>query len=210
MEPLTVAAAATESTAGATAATEVAGAEAGLAFDAGVESAAEAQEVIVGEQGLIHQLDTVRFDSCETLSARNEAALNEVNEVFSVEENAKAGQAREATVHQELASEYPSADGNRIEQECDLRDEMGNIVLDPVTGEGRRLDKVVIRDGEVVKSVEVTSETAEKTGQMAKEERIREAGGNYIEDRSTRIDDRSTRKFVPFADGVTTEIWRRA
>ena len=203
MEPLTVAAAATASTAGATAATEVAGAEAGLAFDAGLESVAEAHEAIVGEQGLIHQLDTVRFDSCETLSARNEAALNQVNEVFSIEANKQAGLAREAAVSQELASEYLSTDGYRIERECYLRDETRSIVLDPVTGEGRRLDKVVIRDGEVVKSVEVTSETAEKTGQMAKEERIREAGGNYTIDRSTG-------ELVRLADGVKTEIWRRA
>ena len=203
MEPLTVAAAATASTGGATAATEVAGAEAGLAFDAGLESVTEAHEAIVGEQGLIHQLDTVRFDSCETLSARNEAALNEVDEVFSIEANQKAGRAREATVSQELASEYPSADGNRIERECYLRDETRSIVLDPVTGEGRRLDIAVIDGGDVVKSVEVTSETADKTGQTAKEERIREAGGNYILDRSTG-------ELVRLADSVKTEIWRRA
>ncbi len=31
-----------------------------------------------------------------------------------------------------------------------LRDKDGNIVRDPVTGEGRRIDFVVIKDGKVV------------------------------------------------------------
>ena len=115
MEPLTAAVAATEATAEVGAATEVAGAEAGLALDAGIESAAEATEAIVGEQGLIRQLDTVRFDSFEALSARNEAALNEG---FSIDANRKAGLAREEAVHEDLVREYPSTDGYHIEREC--------------------------------------------------------------------------------------------
>ena len=207
MEPLTAAVAAIESAAEVGAATGVAGteagvagAEAGLALDASLESAVEATEAIVGEQGLIRQLDTVRFDSFEALSARNEAVLNEV---FSIDANRKAGLAREEAVHEDLVREYPSTNGYHIERECLLRDETGRPAVDPETGERRRLDAVVIRDGEVVRSVEVTSETADKTGQTAKEERIREAGGDYVVDRRTG-------DHVPFADGVKTDVWRRA
>ena len=41
-----------------------------------------------------------------------------------------------------------------------LEDKEGNIVKDPETGEARRIDFTVSKDGEVVKSIEVTSETA--------------------------------------------------
>ena len=54
-----------------------------------------------------------------------------------------------------------------------MRDSEGKIVRDPETGEARRIDFVVVKDGQVVDSIEVTSETADKTGQTAKEERIR-------------------------------------
>ena len=71
------------------------------------------------------------------------------------------------------------------------------------TGESRRkIDFEVIKDGEVVKSVEVTSETADKTAQLAKEERIRDAGGNYVVDRRTG-------ELVRFAPDVQTEVVRR-
>lgn len=39
-----------------------------------------------------------------------------------------------------------------------------------------------MKGDKVVDSVEVTSKTADKTLQTAKENRIREAGGNYIRD----------------------------
>ena len=42
------------------------------------EVAAETAETLVGEQGLLQQLETIRFDSIESLAARNEAALSEV------------------------------------------------------------------------------------------------------------------------------------
>ena len=66
-----------------------------------------------------------------------------------------------------------------------------------------RVDFEIIKDGEVVKSVEVTSETADKTAQLAKEERIRDTGGNYIVDHRTG-------ELVCFAPDVKTEVIRRA
>lgn len=165
----------------------------------GAEVASEAREAILGELGLLEQLDTIQYSSLEAVTARNEAA---VGEVWQIEENHEEGTAREDNVREELMKEYPAEDGFRIESQVPLRDEGGAIVKDPETGEGRRLDFVVIKDGEVIGSVEVTSETADKSMQTAKEDRIRDAGGNYVTDRTTG-------ELVPFAPGVQTEVIRR-
>ncbi len=164
------------------------------------EVAAEAAETLVGEQGLLQQLETIRFDSIESLAARNEAALKEFSQI---EANRISGAAREEAVASELVDKYPAEDGYHIERECFLRDETGKITVDPNTGESRRIDFEIVKDGEVVKSVEVTSETADKTAQLAKEERIRDVGGNHIEDRRTG-------ELVRFAPDVKTEVVRRA
>ena len=111
------------------------------------------------------------------------------------------GLRREKEVYDELKQKYPETEGYEIVSEAYLRDKEGNIVRDPVTGEGRRVDYVVVKDNKVVDSVEVTSPAADKTGQCAKEQRIREAGGNYVRtadgslaefpsDTQTRIDRR--------------------
>ena len=171
-----------------------------LGLEAGLETAAEASESIISEQGLVDQLDSIRFESMEALAARNEAAINELSQI---EANRIAGAAREEAVSSELVHEYPAENGSHIERECYLRDAEGHVVKDPETGEARRVDFAVTKDGEVVKSVEVTSETADKTVQLAKEARIREAGGNYIKDRSTG-------ELARFPSDVKTEVWRRA
>ena len=94
--------------------------------------------------------------------------------------NKEEGLRREAEVEEELEKKYPESEGYEIVSEAYLRDSEGKIVRDPETGEARRIDFVVDKDGQVVDSIEVTSDTADKTGQTAKEERIRDAGGNYI------------------------------
>jgi hypothetical protein len=164
------------------------------------EVAAETAETLVGEQGLVQQLETIRFGSVESVAARNEATLSEVSQI---EANRISGAAREEAVDSELAREYRLEGGYHIERECFLRDETGKITVDPNTGESRRVDFEIIKDGEVVKSVEVTSETADKTAQLAKEERIRDTGGNYIVDHRTG-------ELVRFAPDVKTEVIRRA
>lgn len=164
------------------------------------EVAAETAETLVGEQGLIQQLDAIRFESIESLAARNEATLRELSQI---EANRVSGAAREETVASELMDQYSPEDGYHIERECFLRDETGKITVDPETGESRRIDFEITKDGKIIKSVEVTSETADKTAQLAKEERIRDAGGNYIEDRRTG-------EFIRFAPDVKTEVIRRA
>lgn len=178
-------------------------AEAGrLGLDAGLEATAEARGALIGEQGLVRQLDTIRFESMDALAARNEASLSELRREV-LEANKEAGIAREKVVGDELMHDYPVEDGYHIESQCYLRNKNGEIVRDPETGESRKIDFEVIKDGEIVKSVEVTSETADKTAQLTKEERIREAGGDYIIDRRTG-------ELVRFAPDVQTEVIRRA
>lgn len=67
-----------------------------------------------------------------------------------------------------------------------MRDKDGSIVKDPVTGEGRRIDFAVVKDGKVTDLVETTSPTANKIAQTEKEARIREAGGNFIRNPKTK------------------------
>ena len=75
------------------------------------------------------------------------------------------------------------------------------LVYDPETGEARRIDFVVIKDKKVIDSIEVTSKTADKTVQSAKEARIRDIGGNYVRDNNGNL------VKIPFL--VQTRIERR-
>lgn len=124
-----------------------------------------------------------------------------VKEVKEPIKNKLDGLAREQEVAQELEEKYPPEKGYQIVSEVYLRDKEGNIVKDPVTGQARRIDFVVVKDGKVVDSIEVTSKTADKTGQCAKEDRIRDAGGNYIRDNNGNL--------VQVPTTVRTRIERR-
>lgn len=124
-----------------------------------------------------------------------------VKEVKEAIKNKLDGLAREQEVAQELEKKYPPEKGYQIVSEAYLRDKDGNIVKDPVTGQARRIDFVVVKDGKVVDSIEVTSKTADKTGQCAKEDRIRDAGGNYIRDNNGNL--------VQVPTTVRTRIERR-
>ena len=201
MEPLSATAitATSESASEMTVAQVAAETEGGLGIDAVLERAAELREEIVSEQGFLQQLDTIRFDSVESLATRNDAALSKESQI---EANRISGAAREEAQGDELAREYAGEDGYNIESQCSIRDESGRVVKDPETGEGRRLDFVVIKNGEAVGSYEVTSEGADKTAQLAKEQRICNAGGNFVEDRQSG-------DLVRFAPGVKTEVVRR-
>lgn len=116
-------------------------------------------------------------------------------------QNKQEGMRREIEASSDLNQKYPEDKGYKVAPETYLRDENGKIVKDPVTGEGRRLDFVVTKDGKIVDSVEVTSKTADKTEQSAKEERIRANGGNYIKD--------SDGNLIRMSDDVHTRIERR-
>lgn len=130
-----------------------------------------------------------------------EVSGDRVREIGEPIQNKIDGLAREHEVEKELNSKYPESEGYSVMSEAYLRDENGNIVKDPITGEARRIDFVVIKDGKVVDSVEVTSKTADKTEQTAKENRIRENGGNYIRDENGNL--------VRIPDEVRTRIERR-
>ncbi len=101
----------------------------------------------------------------------------------SIVKRKSAGDLREVKEQNILENKYPGAD---VQNQQYLRDINGKIVKDPVTGEGRRIDHVVIKDGRPLDAVETTSMNANKTSQTAKENRIREAGGTYVRDRKTR------------------------
>lgn len=154
-------------------------------------------------------MDVVENSSLESVRIENESALNtnetapDINETKAeqLEKNREDGANREELAFEALKNEFPEEDGYKIEREQYLRDENGNIVKDPETGEARRVDFVVTKDGKVVKSVEVTSETAPKDAQIAKEERIRDAGGNFIKVRGTD-------QLVEIPKNVQTEVRR--
>lgn len=109
-----------------------------------------------------------------------------------------AGTAREGVTEAKLVAEYGQ---KAVQREQYLRNAQRKIAKDPLTGEGRRIDHVVIQDGKAVKSIETTSETASKVAQQAKEDRIRDAGGTFVRDRETG-------KLVDFAD-TPTELHRK-
>ena len=128
-----------------------------------------------------NQVDNNSSETTDSKSDQREVRASQI------EANREAGADREKLALEILKKEYPEDEGYTIEREQYLRDENGNIVKDPETNEARRIDFLVVKDGQVVKSIEVTSETAPKDAQMAKEERIREAGGNFIKNKETGL-----------------------
>lgn len=126
---------------------------------------------------------------------------NEVSEKGKPIQNKIDGLQREAEVREELVKKYPPEEGYEIISEAYLRDADGNIVKDPETGKARRIDFVVVKDGKVIDSIEVTSKTADKSDQLAKENRIREFGGNYIRDNNGNL--------IKIPSSVQTRVERR-
>lgn len=152
--------------------------------------------------GMVYVTD----DNGKIISVEKHKMNNNLNEHKDVGDNQPIknkidGMAREEEVAKELEEKYPESEGYEILSEVYLRDKDGNIVRDPETGEARRIDFVVVKDGKVVDSVEVTSKTADKTVQSAKENRIREAGGNYVRDNNGNL--------VEIPPDVTTRVERR-
>lgn len=145
--------------------------------------------------------DEFEDDDLDDDENSNEQKQDDVKENSGLIKNKEDGLAREKEVREDLEKKYPPEQGYQIVSEAYLRDENGNIVKDPETGTARRIDFVVVKDGKVVDSIEVTSTTADKTEQTAKENRIRENGGNYIRDNDGNL--------VKIPDDVSTRIERR-
>ena len=121
----------------------------------------------------------------------------------TVNENRENGKRREDEAREDIRNQYPEEEGYRVIEQASFRDSDCNIVKDEQTGESRRADFVVIKDGKIEGVIEVTSDTADKTGQSAKEDRIREQGGNYIKDPDTG-------ELIKIPDSIQTTIDRRA
>lgn len=126
---------------------------------------------------------------------------NDVREKTTAKQNKEDGCRREKEVQKELNNKYPESKGYEILRERELCDKDGNPVVDKETGTKRRIDFVVIKDGKVVDMIEVTSKTAAKREQLAKEYRIRTAGGNYVKDSQGNI--------YRIPDNVETRVERR-
>lgn len=157
----------------------------------------------------LETIDMVGNGSLEALDAENQLLemksqnkehLREI-QVKQLAENRENGKNREVIADKELREEYTEKEGCKIHSEVYLRDENGSIVKDSFTGEGRRIDFVIDKNGEIIKSVEITSKTASKEEQIAKEQRIRAEGGNYIKDRETG-------ELIKIPENITTEIKR--
>lgn len=164
---------------------------------------AKAQEYQKTAQEILDRLSIVSENpdnATNQISATEQVAPQDVAENPPIQ-NKLDGLAREEQVYTELKEKYPESDGYEIISEAYLRDENGAIVKDPETSAARRIDYVVIKDNQVVDSIEVTSQTADKTAQCAKETRIREAGGNYVKDNDGNL--------VEIPSDVTTRIERR-
>lgn len=133
----------------------------------------------------------------------NKTALetNDNPEGKSAIKNKLDGLAREEEVAKELEKQYPEKEGYQILRERELCDKDGKPVVDEQTGQKRRVDFVVVKDGKVVDMVEVTSKTAPKREQLSKEYRIRDNGGNYIKDYDGNI--------CRIPDNVETRVERR-
>ena len=153
--------------------------------------------------GVLMKLNDIKNLTSEKLKMQAEENIYKKLEIekSAIIKNKEDGLRREEEVGKYLKEKYPKEDGYTTESEVYLRDENGNIIKDEKTGESRRIDYVVIKDGKVVDSIEVTSKTADKTEQLAKEERIRGQGGNYVKD--------SNGNLVAIPEEVKTRIERR-
>lgn len=167
------------------------------------ESFKESGETAIKEIPVKSVLSEIENSSLETLKAQNELEINSIKEakINQIELNRENGALRQENALTDLQKQFPEIDGFKHHQEAYLRNEQGDIVKDTLTGEARRVDFMVEKDGKICKSYEITSETAPKELQIAKEERIRQNGGNFILDRDTG-------KLIEVPKNVTTEIRR--
>ena len=161
------------------------------AFEAGAEKATkEAVEAGAGKAA-----KEVAEDGAET-------AIKEVDEIAQVVKNKLDGIAREESVLDDLVSKYGK---ENVLREQYLRNKAGEIIKDIQTGTARRIDFVIKEGDSIIRSCEVTSQTADKTAQLLKETRILEQaekiGGAFIKDSNTG-------ELLKFASGLVTEIVR--
>lgn len=138
----------------------------------------------------------------EVAEAGTEATAKEINEIAQVVKNKLDGVEREEKVLKDLISKYGK---DNVLREQYLRNMAGEIMKDIETGTARRIDFVVKQGDKIIKSIEVTSPTVDKTLQVLKETRIlehaKEIGGAFIKDPNTG-------KLLEFTSDLVTEIVR--
>ena len=145
----------------------------------------KATEKMTGEQMMRGKdVKPLFFDNIDRMMDKIEKMENDF---CTVVQNKMDGCRRENEVAKDLEKQYPEKEGNHVLRERELCDKEGNPVIDEKTGQKRRVDFVVVKDGKVIDMVEVTSKTAPKRDQLAKEYRIRDNGGNYIKDGNGKI-----------------------
>ena len=93
------------------------------------------------------------------------------------------GLAREQRAKNILERRYGK---ENVLSERTLRGADGRKAIDPLTKEGRRVDFVVKGKDGVWRPIEVTSMTADKAAQLAKERNINALGGNFIRHPKTK------------------------
>jgi len=140
------------------------------------------------------------FSEADKPFKNKEGKINETRK-SQIEANRNDGAERELKAKGDIQKEFPEEKGYKIHSEVYLRDSEGRIVKDDETGSARRIDYLVSKDGEIVKSYEITSKSASKEAQIGKENRIRENGGNYIKDRETG-------RLMKIPENLKTEIRR--
>lgn len=164
------------------------------------EGLKETAESTIKESAIKESLPTIENTSLEALEAQNEMAIQEAK-IQQIENNRIDGANRELKAYNDLQKEFPRNEGYKIHQEAYLRNADGNIIKDSLSGEARRVDFMAEQDGQIAKSIEVTSETAPKEIQISKENRIRDGGGDFIKDRESG-------RLIKIPDSVKTEIRR--
>lgn len=99
--------------------------------------------------GVLAKLDDIKNLTPEKLKMQAEENIFQKLEIekSAIIKNKEDGLRREKVVGEYLKEKYPEKDGYSVESEVYLRDENGNIVKDEKTGEARRIDYVVIKDG---------------------------------------------------------------
>ena len=169
----------------------------------GVEKAAKE----VAEEGVEKAAKEVTEEGVEKTAREisedgTEKAVKEVVEGTQVVKNKLDGTARENIVLDNLDSYYGKCN---VLREQLLRDADGIPIKDLKTDTARRIDFIVIQDGKIIRSIEVTSQTADKTAQIAKQSRILEEaakrGGAFIKNSETG-------KLIEYPIGLGTEIRR--
>ena len=163
-----------------------------------VKEAAEA-----GGEKLVKETLSTGMEKATKEIAENAAKLDNIEKkAVQIIKNKADGIAREEKVLKNLTKKFGE---DNVIREAVLRDANGNWIHDLATGEARRIDLIVKQGDKVLKSIEVTSKSADKALQMAKEARIleqaKQLGGAFIKDPITG-------KLISFGDDIITTIER--